>query len=612
MKKRSILFSLILLLGLTACYDLDKMPEGVLSTVEPFRSTGEIRNYIDRYYDYGVRTQGFMAGGGGGIAGNDANSDDMSSAAVNSRLMGLTALSDAASLENYTHIRNINFLLNNADDCPEKGTAEYNQLMGEAYYFRAWFYYSMFSDYGRLAWVDKPLEPNLEVMMLPRESRTFIVDKILEDLDTAISLMKEQNSSATMRLHKDVARALKSEVALFEATWEKYHYAKEKDKTEKFYDTELSEAELMSKIDNYLDQAITAAEEVRQRGVWKIYNTGNVQNDYRVIFETADLTSNPEILWFKMYDGDQVGNSVTRYLNTGGGNVGVTASLVDDYLTIDGRPLVGEELLEAKRTYPTELLPTVRDPRLSQTVALPGQRMQPEGGNPYVVGFPSLAGDGSAFGTNMTGYVVLKHVQIDYTGDYISEYKGSTPAIQFRYADILLNYAEALAEKNGAANAGKIVEILHPLRERAGMPDVDFDREYNTSADYPFRNLDKYIQAVRRERHVEKALEGRRVSDIMRWAAAEELIIGKRAHGVLFTGSNLPEQYGSELKYDLDAGNNMFLTGNPGDAERYILPVPPATMPDGWQFKPNRNYLLPIQERMINVMDGLWEQNPGW
>lgn len=613
MKKRNILLGLALAFCFTACYDLDKMPEGVLSTAEPFRSTGEIRNYIDRYYEFGVRTQGFMAGGGGGIAGNDVNSDNLASAAVNSRLMGLTSLSNAVALDNYTHIRNINFLINNAGDCPEKGSVEYNHLMGEAYYFRAWFYYSMFSDYGRLAWVDTPLEPNLEVMMLPRESRTFIADKILADLDMAISLMKEQNNSSSMRLHKDVARALKSEVALFEATWEKWHYAKEKNKPEKFYDTELGEAELMAKIDNYLDQSIAAAEEVRQRGVWKIYNTGNVENDYRSIFETPDLTANPEILWFKMYDGDQVGNSVTRYLNTGGGNVGVTASLVDDYLTIDGRPLVGKELLDAKRVYPTELLPTVRDPRLSQTVALPGQRMQPAGaGNPYVVGFPSLAGDGSAFGTNMTGYVMLKHVQIDYTGDYISEYKGSTPAIQFRYADVLLNYAEALAEKNGAANAGKIIEILHPLRERAGMPDIDFDREYNTSAEYPFRNLDKYLQAVRRERRVEKALEGRRVFDIMRWAAAEELIIGNRAHGALFIGSNLPEQYGPELKYDQASGNNMFLTGSPDDAERYILPVPPSTMPNGWQFKPNRDYLLPIQERMINVMDGMWEQNPGW
>ena len=414
-----------------------------------------------------------------------------------------------------------------------------------------------------------------------------------------------------MRIHRDVARALKSEIALYAATWEKYHYMKEKNQPEKFYDTALTEAELMAKIDSYLEQSIAAAEAIRQRGVWKIYNTGNVNNDYRVIFETANLGNNPEILWFKMYDGDQVGNSVTRYLNTGGGGIGITANLVDDYLTIDGRPFVGEEKMAAKRNYPNELLPTVRDPRLSQTVALPGQRLQPESPTAYVVSWPALAGDGTAFGTNLTGYVMLKHIQIDYSGDYISEYKGSTPSIQFRYADVLLNYAEALAEQDGAANAGKIIEILQPLRDRAGMPGVDFDREYNTSADYPFKNLNKYVQAVRRERHVEKALEGRRLFDIQRWAAADELIIGRRPQGALFIGSNLPEHY-TTLKYDQPNNNNLYLSGTAGDAERYILPVPPSSMPDGWQFKPNRDYLLPIKESMINLMDGLWPQNPGW
>lgn len=604
MKTRNILWGLALTLGLTGCYDLDKMPEGVLSTAEPFRSTGEIRNYVDRFYETALRGQGFMAGGGSGIAGDDVYSDNMTSNAADTRLMGLNALSNASALSNYEKIRDVNFLLNNADECPEKGTSAYNQLIGEAYYFRAWYYYTMFVNYGCLAWVDTPLDPDLSVMMLPRESRTFITDKILGDLDMAISLMNEQSNSASMRLHKDVARALKSEVALFEATWEKYHYAKEKSKTNKFYDTTLSESELNAKIDSYLTQAINAAEAVRSRGVWAIYNTGNKNNDYRVIFETADLSNNPEILWFKMYDGDQVGNSVTRYLNTGGGNIGVTASLVDDYLTFDGKPFIGTDRLEAKRNYPNELLPTKRDPRLAQTVALPGQRMQPQSaGAPYTVEWPSLAGDGSAFGTNVTGYVMLKHVQIDYTGDYISEYKGSTPAIQFRYADVLLNYAEALAEQNGAANATKIKEVLHPLRERAGMPDMDFDREYNTESDYPFRSLDKYIQAVRRERRVEKALEGRRLTDILRWAAAEELIIGQRPMGALFTGSNLADKYGDKL----EVGRNLFLT-----EDGYILPVPPATMPDGWQFKTDRDYLLPIQERMISLMDGLWEQNPGW
>ncbi|EGF52606.1 RagB/SusD family nutrient uptake outer membrane protein [Bacteroides fluxus] len=612
MKKRNILLGLALTLGLASCYDLDKQPQGVLSTSDPFRTIGEIQNYVNRNYETAVRVQGFMAGGGGGMAGNDVNSDDMSGSTANTRLMGQLSVANGGSLYDfYYNIRAVNFLLENSQNCDAVGTTAYNQLIGEAHYFRAWYYYAMITEYGEVPWVEKPIDPKIELLMLPRDNRTFIIDKILADLDAAITLMGEQNSSAGMRIHRDVARALKSEIALYAATWEKYHYMKEKNQPEKFYDTALTEAELMAKIDSYLEQSIAAAEAIRQRGVWKIYNTGNVNNDYRVIFETANLGNNPEILWFKMYDGDQVGNSVTRYLNTGGGGIGITANLVDDYLTIDGRPFVGEEKMAAKRNYPNELLPTVRDPRLSQTVALPGQRLQPESPTAYVVSWPALAGDGTAFGTNLTGYVMLKHIQIDYSGDYISEYKGSTPSIQFRYADVLLNYAEALAEQDGAANAGKIIEILQPLRDRAGMPGVDFDREYNTSADYPFKNLNKYVQAVRRERHVEKALEGRRLFDIQRWAAADELIIGRRPQGALFIGSNLPEHY-TTLKYDQPNNNNLYLSGTAGDAERYILPVPPSSMPDGWQFKPNRDYLLPIKESMINLMDGLWPQNPGW
>ena len=122
-------------------------------------------------------------------------------------------------------------------------------------------------------------------------------------------------------------------------------------------------------------------------------------------------------------------------------------------------------------------------------------------------------------------------MQIDYTGSLDAEFKGATPAIQFRYADILLNYAEALAELDGVGNAQKIIDALQPLRDRVRMPPVDFDREYNQEAEYGFRNLDKYIQAVRRERRVEKACEGRRQEDIMRWAAADELIVSKWPKG---------------------------------------------------------------------------------
>ena len=84
MKKRHIFLGLALMVGLSACYDLDKEPEGVLSSATPFTSTGEMRNYLDQFYETAVRSQGFSAGGGSGIAGNDVNSDNMAASSVDS------------------------------------------------------------------------------------------------------------------------------------------------------------------------------------------------------------------------------------------------------------------------------------------------------------------------------------------------------------------------------------------------------------------------------------------------------------------------------------------------------------------------------------------------
>lgn len=602
MKKTYLFLLAAAALSLSSCYSLDKEPEGALTTTRPFTSTGEMRNYLDQFYETGLRQQGFDAGGGQYIAGSDTHSDNLAAGSVDTRLAGETTLSSAGTLTNYTYIRNVNFLLNNLQYNEEKNSDDFRQYVGEAYYFRAWYYYQLFINYGQLTWVSQPLDPNEEAMHLPRANRTVIADSILQDLDKAVSLLKQQDNSVSMRIHKDIARTLKSEVALFEGTWEKYHKAK----NDPFFDPTVTD----EKINKYFTEAAEAAKEVIDRGVWKIYNTGNPLNDYRSIFQTADLSSNPEILWFKKYDGDQVGNNVDRYLNQGGGSIGVTASLVDDYLTIDGKPFTGAQKTAAKKVFGNELKPSVRDPRLSQTVCQPGQQLRPDTG-PYEV--PPLIGS-SAYNQNLTGYSLLKHVQIDYTGNLDAEYKGATPAIQFRYADVLLNYAEALAELDGAGNASKIIEALRPLRQRAGMPDVDFDREYNTASDYPFRSLNKYIQAVRRERRVEQACEGRRLQDILRWAAADELIVGKWPEGALFIGSNLENNaaYGGKLVYDQASGNNLYLTGKPGDAFRYILPENPTGYPNGWEFNVKRDYLLPLQPRILTLTGGEWKQNPGW
>lgn len=216
----------------------------------------------------------------------------------------------------------------------------------------------------------------------------------------------------------------------------------------------------------------------------------------------------------------------------------------------------------------------------------------------------------SSYHQNTTGFSLLKYNE--YNTDYLpaltGEGKSQAPAIQFRYAEVLLNYAEALAELDGARYATEISKALLPLRERVGMPAMDFDREYNRDPAYPFASLDKYIQAVRRERRVELACENFRFDDICRWAAADVLIVGQRPRGALFSGSNLANENtsGGYYKGQLEVGKTIYT-----DAEGYI-DYYQKQMPEGYAFNVKRDYLLPIQDRMISLTKGKWAQNPGW
>lgn len=605
MKNIHLLIASVLCLGTTSCFDMNQEPQGEMSTVGAFTTVSEINMYLNMFYQGSVPVMGGgtvnntaiktqSSSSTNGIAFGDANSDNLYSNAIDTRLAGETSLSNAAELGDYKAIRNVNFLLQNITNCEDKGT-DYEQCLGEAYYFRAAYYYHLLVNYGGVTWVEDQLDPDSELMKRPRNTRTEIVDYILNDLKDAITYLKEQDNNATRRVHRDVARALKSEVALFAATWEKYHRAE----NDPFYDKTLTNPD--AKIKEWLELAATAAKEVIDRNVWSIHNTGKPLTDYRDMFIDTDLSDNQEVLWWKEYNASAgIGHNVTYYACQGGGQIGVSASLVDDYLTIDGKPFTGNAKLEAKRTYGAELSPELRDPRLSQTVFMPGQQIRNDG---TLYAWPPL--DEPGYHQNTTGYSVLKYEEFNALSSsaYNEENRSQAPAIQVRYADILLNYAEALAELDGANNASEIQKALHPLRVRVNMPDVDFDREYNTDADYPFHNLDKYIQAVRRERRVEKALENCRLTDILRWAAADELIVGKTPTGALYTGSTLGEHFEGIMT----VGSNIWLK------DGYIVSFNNTNYPNGWQFDVDRDYLLPIRQEMVGgLTGGLWEQNPGW
>ena len=589
----NLVLSLILLFGLTGCFDLEKFPEGQLSTVNALSSNAEMEKYLNQFYESAVKGHPTNVANASGIAFGDQQSDNMVNAAPTNRLAGLVTLSNASRLGDYNNIRNLNFMIENFKNNREEGPDK-RQFMGEAYYFRAWYYFQMVKNYGDVTWVSKVLD--IDEVNAPRDSRLLVVDSILHDLDLAILNLKEINTNATMRVHRDVARIFKAEVALFEGTWQKYHKAK----NDPFFSKEITD----EKIKNYFTQAKDAAKAVIDRGVWSINNSGNLP--YQNLFITLDLSNNKEVLWWKRYNAaDNIGHSVTRYINEGGGQTGISKSMIDDYLTIDGTIYSEQQKNEDQKVYGKELSPQVRDPRLAQSVASPGTQLKPDGTS-YVL--PPL--DVTTYHQNTTGFSLLKFNEYNtaYSATVDGEHKSQAPAIQYRYAEALLSYAEALAELDGAGNALEIKLALKPLRDRVGMPGVDFDREYNTNSNYEFKNLDKYIQVVRRERRIETAFEGKRLTDILRWAAADELIVGKRPLGAKFTNSTLQEENSPSgfYKGKLVVGDNIQVDDN-----GYIDPYK-RQLPSGYGFNTKRDYLLPIQERMLTLTNGLWVQNPGW
>lgn len=606
MKIKNYIYAFTLLCLTTACNDnfLDRLPIDQLSTTGSLATANELRLYMNQFYEKLPNHPAFT--GGEGIAYDDSRTDNMIFTTVNPRLNGQLTISNAQALNEYRDIRGLNFFLNKVS-AVKGNQVDINQYTGEAYFFRAWFYFELVKKYGDVSWVNSLLSSEDESTLLERDSRVVIIDSVLNDLQKASMLLGTKSTNSAMRIHKDVAQAMISRVALYEGTWQKYHKAKNTGfATNTITDT---------KINEYLTKAKDASLAVINSNRWTISSTGSPNTDYRDLFNNPDLSTNREVLlWRKYNPAENIGHGVSKYLSTGGGDIGVTLSLVDDYLTRDGRPFLGTERIAHQATYGAELLPTIRDPRLSQTVAVPGEPIRPGG---TVAAFPPI--NQSGMNRNTTGYPMYKYIEYNNNAATLDDGMSAAPVIYFRYAEILLNYAEAVAELG--EDSQLIVNALRPLRQRVGMPDIDFDREYNTESEYAFNELGKVLQAVRRERRVEMVAEGTRLVDILRWAAADKLIVGKRPLGALFVGSNLDTEnsptgfYNSGLLYydTAPAGKsvNFYLTGKPGDARRYIDPYK-SVLPNGFGFKVNRDYLLPIEQRMIELTDGKWQQNPNW
>ena len=550
-------------------YPLDQISDGVFWT-----TADNLMIYVNQFYPI-IFDDGSIWSKG--IYGMDDNSDNFISQSFDKRLAGVRTVPSSGGGWDYKNIRGVNMLLDNYKDCKDD-PSKYNQYVGEAFFIRAYLYFDMVKKFGDVVWVDHVLDVNSPELYAPRDPRNVVIDHIIDDLDNAIDLMNPGKNLGGTRLSRDVALAFKSRVCLFEGTWEKYHAGT-------VFGVDGGSP------DNYLNLAAEAANKLINSGEYGIYSTGDKDLDYWNLFIMFDYSDNNEILFWKKYDNDLDLNHHHTVSMEGDGNGGLTKSFADSYLCTDGKPVSVSPLFGGYDSFEMEL--QHRDPRFAQTIYTPGAPMVIDGADTLMF-FEKANLDVSSNYKNKTGYQRRKgfNPDVNQTGSNFS----TVASIFFRYAEVLLNYAEAKAEL-GTITQGDIDKTINKLRDRVDMPHLDLGSIAN-DPDWAFPGLSPIINEVRRERRVELSLEGFRWDDIARWAAADDLIIGNKSIGAKFVQSKYPDMTPEDAYANVPSTNGFI----------WILR---DALPNGWGFNANRDYLdpLPTGELTLNPKLG---QNPGW
>lgn len=585
---KKIILILCCFLSLVGCKKniLDLTPKDRITDADYWTSANDLQLYANSFYSRILPIyDGFANLGFYGVDADEGSDNMIGTPGYNAAMNGERVVPPSGggwATANWTELRNINYFLANYQRVAAAATAV-NPYVGEALFFRAWFYFDKLKSFGDLPWINKPLLPGDDEMIYgDRIKRNIIVDSIIADLDKAIAVLPTKTSAQAMRINKEVAMAFQSRVALFEGTWEKYHAGTA-------FGVQGSDGS------KYLNKAAQVSEALIDANVYQLDNVG-AANGYWQLFNQTDYTPSKEIMFwrkFSMTDNPTIGTNWVRYIVRGGGR-GLTKDLVDYYLCTDGKPIAGNPLYRGDDSLVKVVVN--RDPRLVQTISVPDGQHLMKASQPAV--FFTVPGfSGALDERTATGYQLYKGLNTDPSQQLDIGGTNTTGLIFFRYAEVLLNFAEAKAEL-GTLTQANVDKSIKKLRDRVGMPNLVIASITN-DPNWEFTTLSPVINEVRRERRIELACEGFRKTDIFRWAAADELIVGWKPKGAK------KDQWTTLVPANV-------LNAYPADAAGYIeLYKNVSAMATGYKFNVNRDYLLPIptDQRTLNAKIN---QNPGW
>ena len=551
----------------------------------------QVENYINGLY----MTLPSFSKFGLGVRSEEKNSDNIIAEKYDARLHGQNNQFSGASdwQTGYQNLRKVNYFFHNYKVPEAQENEDVLSLKGEAYFLRAYWHFDLLKKFGSIPVMDAFWDENATIagLQIPAKTRNEVARFILSDLVEAKNLLHSRGKYSGIRINKEAAMVLAMNVALYEGTWEKYH------SSDDF-------ASSTNESNYFLGEVINWGNELFGCGI-DLYKTGQNPGDaFAALFNSKDLSGMGEVLLWRKYSSDEgVFHDVNGNLKAGvvdsEGAAGITQSLVDNYLNADGTFIdpTNEKFKDFKETFEG------RDPRLIQTVMNEGAKFAsattatPMHLEEYTdekkntISPPKLAGDGNT--RSLTGY----HIRLGIDTTFVSG-NGETALPIIRYAEGLLAYAEAAAElemwSDDIAN-----KTLKALRERAGVKYLAPAKDANFT-DFGY-TLTPVLQEIRRERRSELALQGFRLDDLMRWKA-DKLIVGKRGKGA-YVGdeSILFKSYSPDNQKRIRERLTL-------DDNKWADPMA-GTLPSGYQFHADRDYLLPIPPSELELNKKL-KQNP--
>ena len=600
---KKIIYSLAIL-GMFGIQSCDRLiaPEigqaGVLTESDVIHTYGDMESVLNAVYTY--LPDGFFYIGSAAMmacASDEAEFTDESNAVqkFNTGAWNQIDNPDPAWQNNYAGIYAANLFLQKSDSInldylklDPSQALQYQQSLAyiarwkyEARFLRAFFYFELVKRYGGVPLLTEPMGLDSDYKTIPRDSLSKCVQFIVSECDSAaanlpLNYKSVDNTGASIqtgdfgRATKGAALALKSRVLLYAAS----DLFNSPDSWAPGYD----HLEWISMTDGKTRQerwieAAKAAYDVISLGQYSL-NPSSATDIFGGLFHAYD---NSEIIFAHRYGSDNRFEQINYPIGFNGKS-GVTplGNLADDFevrqSTTVAVPFDWNNPAHAANPYST-----TRDRRLSATVLKNGDALNIQGvreSNPNLQIYTGGIDGVGVPGATKTGYYLNKY--IDPTLNLLLGNVSIHTWILFRYAEIELNYAEAVNEAYGPAQSypgatNTPNTTVSDIRRRAGMPIYQNATAISDQA--------KMRDVIRHERRVEMAMEDQRFWDVRRWMIAPQTL-GVPAMGVKAVSN----------------GDGTF-TYSPVVVENRM-----------WD---NKMYLYPIPLKELKITQG-WEQNPNW